>query len=394
MKPLSVSDLSQYITQIFDYEELLHNIKVYGEVSGFNIVRGNAYFTVKDEGAILSCIIFGCEGRFGGIKDGDQVLLDGSIRYYSKGGKVNFYATNISPYGQGILYQKYIELKARLENEGLFDPSHKRQIPGNVTKVGVITSKTGAVIRDIQSVISRRNPLIDIYLYPAKVQGEGADKTVIDGLDYFDNSDVDVVIIARGGGSIEDLWPFNSEALARRVYQNKKPVVSAVGHETDFTIVDFVADLRAPTPSVAGELVSNDIIGSKSNIMGYLSRMILAMDSIATGCSESVSYMFDKLAQNMSSKIDKCHSKLMLQSNKLISIYPNIYREHENHIQNSLNILSSLNPAALLKRGYAVVSKNGERITSVSSVTVGDNIKIEYADGEVNAEVKIIKEKK
>ena len=265
LRTLSVTEVSNYVANVFEAEEMLHDISVRGEVSGFQIKSGIAYFSLKDSNCIISCIAFGAE-KFGEIKNGDDVLAVGTVRYYAKGGRLNFNVYKLEPYGMGDIYKQFLLLKEKLEKEGLFDIKHKKPLPENIKTIGVVSSSTGAVIHDIIDVSTRRNPSINIKLFPAKVQGEGADLTIIDGLEYFENTDVEVVIVARGGGSYEDLQPFNSEALARKVYECNKVIVSAVGHETDYTIIDFVADLRAPTPSAAAEIVTQDVLVLRQNI--------------------------------------------------------------------------------------------------------------------------------
>ena len=255
---LSITQLNNYIKSIFEAEIMLQNICVYGEVSSYNVSNGIAYFNLKDENGLLACVLFGAN-NFTAPKIGDMVLIRGSMNYYAKGGKLSFNAYSIMPYGKGLLYEKFLELKARLEAKGMFAIEHKKDIPTRVKRIGVVSSPTGAVIRDIIDVTHRRNDTIDIVLYPVRVQGVGAEHEIATGIHFFSEyPDVDVIIVARGGGSIEDLEPFNTEIVANAVFDCKKPLVSAVGHETDFTIIDFVADLRAPTPSAAAELVAWD----------------------------------------------------------------------------------------------------------------------------------------
>ena len=252
---LNITQLNTIIKRIIDAEEFLQTISVYGEVSNYKVSAGNAYFDIKEQGAQLSCIKFGASED---VHNGDLVLLTGRLNYYVKTGKLSFIANKIEPYGLGELYKQFLMLKEKLAAEGLFDERVKKELPRYANKVGVVTSETGAVIRDIVHVAKKKNPYTDIVVYPSRVQGDGAEKEIIAGLKYFENSDVDVVIIARGGGSFEDLAPFNTEALARAIFACKKPIISAVGHETDFSISDFAADMRAPTPSVAGELAFFD----------------------------------------------------------------------------------------------------------------------------------------
>ena len=255
---LSIAQINSYIKKIFEAEVLLQNIYVYGEISSYNVSNGIAYFNLKDESNLLSCVLFGAN-KFVAPSVGDMVLVRGSVSYYAKGGRLSFQATHIEPYGKGLLYEQFIQLKNKLEQQGYFDLERKKPIPKRVRKIGVVTSATGAVIQDIVNVSVRRNDGVSIVLYPVKVQGVGAENEIAKGIAFFnDYEDVDCVIVARGGGSLEDLQPFNTELVANATFACNKPIVSAVGHETDFTIIDFVSDLRAPTPSAAAELVVND----------------------------------------------------------------------------------------------------------------------------------------
>lgn len=386
MKPLSVSDISKYITQIFDSEELLHDIKIYGEISGFGIVRGNAYFSIKDENSILSCVLFGAE-RFSNIKNGDQVLLDGSLRYYGKGGKVNFYTTNILPYGLGLLYQQFLELKERLQKEGLFDERFKKPIPENIKNVGIITSSTGAVLHDIINVTSRRNPTLNLFLYPAKVQGDGAEKTIIDGLKYFEDTDVDVVIVARGGGSLEDLQPFNTEVLARAVFDYSKPIISAVGHETDFTIIDFVSDLRAPTPSAAAEIVSKDIMEEYQVVRQNLYRLFNIMNTMLNNKRTQIDLLISTIDNKTMQNVDFCANMTKMNSQKLKGLYQVPYQEGLNNIDKYVSVLNSLNPAKLLQMGYGQALKDDIIIKSINDVNVNDRLEFIVQDGKIFTQV-------
>ncbi|MBQ8615468.1 MAG: exodeoxyribonuclease VII large subunit, partial [Clostridia bacterium] len=266
---VSVTQLNNRIKNIIDNEVILEDIIVTGELSSFSITRNIAYFTLKDNDNLLSCVQFGCKNEF---KIGDMVQCRGNVKYYPKGGKLTFNALAIELCGQGELYQQFLALKEKLNKEGLFDESHKIPIPKFIKSIGVVTSKTGAVLQDIKNVTSRRNPNLDIYVYDAQVQGKFAVRDVIEGITYFDNmTDVDVIIVARGGGSIEDLMPFNNEELARIAFICNKPLISAVGHETDFSILDFVSDLRAPTPSAAAELVTFDSFEVKRHVLDLFS---------------------------------------------------------------------------------------------------------------------------
>ena len=361
-RAISVTQISTYFKQIFDAEELLQNISVFGEVSDFTISRGIAYFSLKDENALLSCICF--EGdKLLSVKNGDMVIVKGSPRYYVKGGRLNFNVTKITPYGIGNLFEQFLRLKQKLEEEGLFDDKFKKNIePKKIKRIGVVTSKTGAVIQDIINIISRRNPNIDIVLYPVKVQGAGAENDIAKGIDFFSNyENVDVVIVARGGGSLEDLQPFNTEIVARATFNSNKPIVSAVGHETDYTIIDFVSDLRAPTPSAAAELVTEDIISKKQVLQSKILRLIRSFDTI-------VNYEKTKFNHNIKTLKNLCESFI---------------NERSYMLSLKLTKLSKLNPKAIMKLGYAKVSKNYEIIISVNDTKVGDELNIEFIDGDI-----------
>lgn len=255
-EPLKVSELNGYIKNIIDGDEMLANVYIKGEISNFKRhYSGHLYFTLKDETSLIKCVMFKSYTNYLNFepKDGMSVVILGSVSVFERDGVYQVYAKGMEPEGVGALYKAYEKLKAKLSEEGLFDEAHKKPIPILPRAIGVVTSKTGAVIRDIINVTTRRLPNVNIILYPAAVQGEGAAQTIVNGIKYFNKAkNVDTIIIGRGGGSLEDLWPFNEEITARAIYESEIPIISAVGHETDFTIADFVADLRAPTPSAAG----------------------------------------------------------------------------------------------------------------------------------------------
>ena len=385
LKALSVTELSNYVTNIFEAEELLHYLKVYGEVSGVSFVRGNIYFNLKDENSILSCILFGATSC--PIKDGDEVMLTGGLKYYAKGGKLNFYATTITPYGSGMLYQKFLELKNKLELDGVFDQKYKKKLPKKINTIGVVSSPTGAVIHDIQTVSHRRNPSLNIIIYPARVQGEGAEKTIIDGIKYFDKrEDVDVIVIARGGGSIEDLAPFNTESLAREIIKLKKPVVSSVGHETDFTICDFASSIRAATPSEAAELLSENVFEKMKDVVYNLTNAYYKTCNII----DEKYTLYDKNLLKMNALIDnkilKKKTSFLKGFNRLILFNP------LDKVQNNLilcqNSLERLNPNSVLSRGWAKVLKKNKTVKNAKDINVGDKIEVQMLGGSLGVEVK------
>lgn len=382
---LNITQLNTLIKRIIDAEEFLQTISVYGEVSNFKISAGNAYFDIKENGAQIACIKFGAYDL--DISNGDMVLLTGKLNYYIKTGKLSFIASKVEPYGLGELYKKYLELKEQLSAEGLFDERYKKQLPRFANKVGVITSETGAVIRDICHVANKKNPHTDIIIYPARVQGIGAEQEIIQGLKYFEDSDVDVVIIARGGGSFEDLAPFNTEKLAREIFTCKKPIISAVGHETDFSLTDFVADMRAPTPSVAGELAFFDFNKTVQDLQMYI-------NSICTNASSLIVKKKDQVADSMhliASGLGSINDKQML---RLTGVINNVNNSFENYIKNKQSELDKLivtiersNPLTILKSGYLVAEKQGNKISSVKEFNIGDQINLILADGKASAVV-------
>lgn len=384
LKVLSVTELSGYVTGIFEAEELLHNLQVYGEASNISFVRGNIYFNLKDENALLPCIMFGASSC--NIKEGDQVLLNGGLKYYSKGGKLNFYATSISPYGSGILYQKFLALKEQLEKDGIFDAKHKKPLPKIIKKIGVVTSSTGAVLHDIETVSHRRNPALEIVVYPAKVQGEGAEKTIINGIKYFDKkSDIDVIIIARGGGSIEDLQPFNTEALAREIINVSKPIISAVGHETDFTICDFASSIRAATPSEAAELVSINVFEKMNIINNMLDKIYFAVCNIIDEKYKQFARAAKILGDKYNVIFDRQRKSFDKTALKLSML--NILDKHQNNFILCQEKLFGLNPALFYDKGYAKIVRDNKCVRSKNDLSVGDNIEIEFLDGRVGAVV-------
>lgn len=389
MKVFSVGEINRIIKDLIDNEVVLEDIVVAGELSSFSVTRNIAYFTLKDNENLLSCVQFGCKNNF---QVGDMVQITGNVKYYPKGGKLSFNALKIELCGQGELYQQFLNMKKKLEEEGLFDSKHKLPIPQFVSSIGVVTSKTGAVLQDIKNVAHRRNPNLDIYVYDAQVQGRYAVGDVIQGITYFDNmTDVDVIIVARGGGSLEDLMPFNDEELARIAFICNKPLISAVGHETDFSILDFVSDLRAPTPSAAAELVTFDTLELKryikdkqssiqNKVENQLSSLVLStQESISSIEREMNLIINDNLmyVNQLATKLDKSIDDALNSS---------IYR-----VNLAVNTLDKLNPAGLLRKGYSCVM-NGQELVNAKNTKVGDEINITTHDVKLVATV-IQKEK-
>lgn len=388
LRTLSVTELSTYVSNIFEMEELLHGVKVVGEVSGLSFVRGNLFFSLKDENCILPCVMFGVPSC--NIKEGDQIVATGSVRYYGKSGKLNFYVTSTAPAGNGVLYQKFLELKDKLEREGVFDKKNKKPLPKVIGTIGVVTSATGAVLHDIERISHRRNPMLNIVVYPAKVQGIGAEQTVCRGLRALDKmSEVDVIIIARGGGSIEDLSPFNTELIAREIVATSKPVISAVGHETDFTICDFASSLRAATPSEAAELVARDVMEDVRKMKTYLDRIVFLSFNILDEKYKNIETketrlcdLFDKRLKNSDKLLDRVVAKLSSIKR---------FDKDAQKVELLYNKLMLLDPSLHAKHGWVKVTKNGKVVKTASGVKKGQEVNIEFVDGQVVSKVLEVK---
>ncbi len=384
MKVFTVKELNRIIKDLIDNEVILEDIVVCGELSSFSVTRNIAYFTIKDSDNLLSCVQFNNKQEF---KIGDMVQCRGNIKYYPKGGKLTFNALTIELSGQGELYQQFLQLKDKLEKEGLFSESNKMPIPRFIKSIGVVTSATGAVLQDIKNVSSRRNPGLEIQVYDAQVQGKYAVRDIIEGITYFDNmTDVDVIIVARGGGSIEDLMPFNDEELARIAYICNKPLISAVGHETDFSILDFVADLRAPTPSAAAEIVTFDLIELKRYIKDLKQNLENSVNSQYNDLNMNVSMLLAEIEKNISG----------LVNDEILHIN-DLFKDMENLIQQNieksiyavnlhLNTLDKLNPTKLLMKGYSFVT-NKDNIVNASNTNVGDLVSIVAHDAKFKAQI-------
>lgn len=388
---ISVTQVNNYIKNIFDAELMLQNIFVYGEIGAYKITNGIAYFNLKDENSLISCVLFGAN-NFPMFDVGDQVVVRGSVSYYAKGGKLNLNAVSIERFGIGLVYQKFLELKQELENLGYFDPSHKKPLPARVKRIGVVTSETGAVIRDIIDVTTRRNNSVDIVLYPVKVQGLGAEKEIASGIDFFSNYDkVDVVIVARGGGSLEDLQPYNTRIVADATYRCNKPIVSAVGHETDFTIIDFVSDLRAPTPSAAAELVVNLKNDDVDRLVAYLDEI---SDKVTKKCNNKIqelNFANMMIAKSFDAKLNSKRNILtkslnLLEKTMLEKI--NMYAEdlHKTKLK-----LSTYDTKTILNNGYVRVYNNGKIVKSAKNVHISDPLDLMFGDGCVSATVSNIR---
>ena len=391
--PISVKQLNLYVKDLIDRDGYLNNVYVKGEVSNFKRhYTGHLYFTLKDDESLIKCVMF--KSYTSNLKfepkDGMQVLILGTCAVYERDGVYQIYVKGMEEDGVGDLYKQFEELKQKLSEKGLFDESKKKKIPMFPKSIGVVTSMTGAVIKDIINVTTRRFPKVNIKLYPAAVQGAGAEKNICEGIQYFNNAkNVDVIIIARGGGSLEDLWPFNEEMTAYAIYDSELPVISAVGHETDFTIADFVADLRAPTPSAAGELAVPEYEELIWKLQNYNHRLSLALNKKVENAKEKLnSLKKSKVLQNPISMLDS--QKMLVDS---------LNKQLENGIKEILNqkklelaykgtALDNLSPLKTLSRGYSLVlDKDDKVVKSAQNLKKNDQIKIKMNDGDVEAKV-------
>lgn len=390
--PISVTELNTYIKGKFNEDEYLNNVLVKGEISNFkHHYTGHMYFTLKDENSLIKCVMFKTYTPHLNFvpKDGMKVMVLGTVAVFERDGIYQIYAKAIEQEGIGDLHAKYEELKAKLEQEGLFNKEHKKQIPFMPKCIGVLTSNTGAVIKDIINVSTRRNPNVYIKLYPVPVQGQGAAEKIAKAIEIMNKEELaDVLILARGGGSLEDLWPFNEEIVARAIYNSKLPIISAVGHETDFTIADFASDLRAPTPSAAAELAVPNIQELELKLKNYKNRL------------QNSLY---KKVEVMKLRYEKCmkssaFTNPMQQINENYILIDNQIKRLENSIQVKIKEkklkmveivtkLDTLSPLKTLTRGYTIVTQENKIVNSVKKLKQGDKINLRFKDGEKQAEV-------
>ncbi len=388
MEAITVSRFNQYIKQIFDSEELIHNVSIVGEVFGKSITRNVIYFSVKDEEATLSCVCF--YPAFNDlIVEGAKVIITGSPNYYVRGGKLNFNVVKVEPIGIGNLYEEFLKLKQKLEDEGLFNPSNKKTLPKVINRIGVITSKEGAVIQDIKNVAWRRNPFLDIVLYNTRVQGIGAEDEIANAIDKLGNyKNIDLIIVARGGGTLEDLSAYNTEKVARATYNCPLPIISAVGHETDFTIIDFVSDLRAPTPSAAAELVTFNIEDKKHELKILTNSFYRAARNYFNAKIDNLEYYKMVLINNFEKKLSNDFNIISKLNQTILTSYENNINQRLYEIGLIENTLNKLNPQEILKRGYAKIEQNGETIKELKSLDKAKNFEIMFVDGKIKAKYK------
>ena len=392
----SVGQVNRYVKNMFTQDFFLQKIYVKGEVSNCKYhTSGHIYFSLKDETGTMSCVMFAGHrrGLAFSMKDGDKVIVGGSVDVYERDGRYQLYAKEITLEGAGALYERYLALKQELEEMGMFAGEYKQPIPKFIRRLGVVTAPTGAAVQDIRNISYRRNPYLQIILYPALVQGADAAESIVKGIRMLDGLNVDVIIVGRGGGSIEDLWAFNEEIVARAIFECRTPVISAVGHETDFTIADFVADLRAPTPSAAAELAVNDYRSVVESVSVYRQRMYRAM-------STRLDFYRSRLA-NFSTKFGYLSPEYRLreQRQRLADAESSLQNAMEGKLKENRHRFSlyverftGLSPLRKLNQGFSYVADQEKRtLTSVKQVKNGDTIYISVTDGTIEAKVNSIK---
>ncbi len=411
---ITISELNHYIKGIFDDNIFLNKVYLKGEISNFKAhTRGHLYFTLKDEGSRINAVMFSYQT--GSLKfspvDGMKVLVTGKIAVYEPTGGYQIYVSEMEQDGLGNLYVEFEKLKKKLAAEGLFDKEKKKPIPKTPKRIGIVTASTGAAIRDILTTIKRRYPICETILFPSLVQGADAAVDIVKKIELANTYDIDTLIVGRGGGSIEDLWPFNEEIVARAIYESRVPVISAVGHEIDFTIADFVADLRAPTPTAAAELavpnidtintylenaisrstlsINNYIDSKKQQLLTLTSSYILKKPTAMYEVKEqSLDYLIDRLNSGINKALDNVKIRLYKSVNSYVLTNPDIlYKYKEQNLNHLVNKLEVLNPINTIKRGYAIVKKEDKVISSVKKIKKDDIIGIELKEGNINAKV-------
>ena len=394
----TVKQVNSYIKNMFTQDFMLNRIYVKGEVSNCKYhTSGHIYFSLKDESGTIACVMFA--GQRGGLsfhmREGQQIIVLGSVNVYERTGSYQLYAQEIRLDGEGTLYEKYQMLKQELEEMGMFAPGCKKAIPRYAKRIGVVTAPTGAAVRDIMNISARRNPYVQLLLYPAQVQGEGAKESIVRGIRMLETKNVDVIIVGRGGGSIEDLWAFNDECVARAIFDCQVPVISAVGHETDVTIADYVADLRAPTPSAAAELAVWDY----RQLQGYLDECRLRMNRSMTGTIRINRLRLKELDVRLSylhprHKLQDQQQRLIELEEELRTLMRDRVKEARHRLAIQIEKLNGLSPVRKLNQGFAYVEEaDGGVVKSIRQVEKGDELTVYVTDGLIRTSVKAVQKK-
>ena len=394
----TVKQVNSYIKNMFTQDFMLNRIYVKGEVSNCKYhTSGHIYFSLKDESGTIACVMFA--GQRGGLsfhmREGQQIIVLGSVNVYERTGSYQLYAQEIRLDGEGTLYEKYQMLKQELEEMGMFAPEYKKAIPRYAKRIGVVTAPTGAAVRDIMNISARRNPYVQLLLYPAQVQGEGAKESIVRGIRMLETKNVDVIIVGRGGDSIEDLWAFNDECVARAIFDCQVPVISAVGHETDVTIADYVADLRAPTPSAAAELAVWDY----RQLQGYLDECRLRMNRSMTGTIRINRLRLKELDVRLSylhprHKLQDQQQRLIELEEELRTLMRDRVKEARHRLAIQIEKLNGLSPVRKLNQGFAYVEEaDGGVVKSIRQVEKGDELTVYVTDGLIRTSVKDLQKK-
>lgn len=396
LRALDVSEVNSYVKRILTNDAVLYNLKVKGEISNFKVHSSkNVYLTLKDKSSKINCVIF--KNNYDSslnLEDGMKVIATGYISVYERDGSYQLYIENVELDGLGNLYIEFLKLKEKLGKEGLFDYIHKKPIHKMPKNIGIITSETGAVIKDIINVVKRRYPKVNIKLYSVSVQGKNSSEQICEGIKFFNNANnVDTIILGRGGGSIEELWSFNEESVAREIFSSHIPIISAVGHETDFTIADFVADMRAPTPSAAAEIATpklEDLLYKLKNSKDRLDKALINQSKLD---KNKLNNVYDRLNTIVKSyiirdkiiQIDIIYDKITNEINDVVKL-------KKGSLDSSGSLLNSLSPLATLDRGYSIVQKDKTTINTINSLKEKDSIAIKFKDGTADCIIEKIKD--
>lgn len=397
IRALDVSEANSYIKRILINDPILNNLKIQGEISNFKLhSSGNVFLSLKDKNSKINCVIFKSDyDRNLNLENGSKIIASGYISVFEREGSYQFYIKDIEIAGIGSLYIEFNKLKEKLQKEGLFDQKYKKTIPPIPKSIGVITSPTGAVIRDIINVISRRYPKVHIKLFPVSVQGQTSADEICRGVEFFnENESVDTIIVGRGGGSLEDLWSFNEEKVARSIFNSKIPIISAVGHETDFTICDFVADMRAPTPSAAAEIATPNLNDLHFKLNNTMTRMGKSLNNTIKYDEQKLKYTFTRIGNILDDYTikNKAYELDTIIERINISI-ENKVNKNEMDLRNLGSLLDNLSPIKTLNRGYSIINKEDKVINSILDVKQKDQIEVILSDGSLNCVVDKINKK-
>jgi exodeoxyribonuclease VII large subunit len=384
---LTVEELNFYINNLFLEEDLLHNVPVLGEVSGCSVVAGHCYFTLKDAKSQIKVCFFNIKNNSFIPKNGEQVLVRGRVDFYIKGGQLSINAYQIIPYGKGEMHVKLEELKTRLEQEGLFSAIHKKEIPNRPSRIAIITSIKGAAFQDFFTTVRKKNQILDITVIDVRVQGESCVDDVITALNYADEYGFDVIVLSRGGGSFEDLYSFNDENMVRTIFNMKTPIITAIGHETDYTLCDFVSDFRAITPTAAAEIVGFDTNLIKNEILSLLDSIAEKVEDKYEDLQDSFKQSANELKNSANLLYNKQYSSVINYVSLLKTYSKHYVQRKEEKLNTYFDKLDSLSPLKQLDKGYFKITKSNKSINSIQELDIGNQVNIIGIDGVAKAEI-------